>query len=159
MTQETGNFRSRLFGGFDKQNVMDYIESLSRERNDLQKENEALREKLMEAKAQIDELKSAAAAERCEEPEQPTVPEPEPPKAVEETVKEALEIVEWLRSRYEEICADVRIDISQTEADVTRLTGKTAGLMETLKSAGGRLEHLARELEERGDLEHEGASN
>lgn len=41
-----GNFRSNIFGGFNRRDVIGYIEQLHKNLNDLQKENELLHSKL-----------------------------------------------------------------------------------------------------------------
>ena len=64
MEQEKGNFKSRVFGGFNRHDVIDYIETLATERNELSRENERLR-------GQVEALE-----ERLEEVSQPA-PEPE----------------------------------------------------------------------------------
>ncbi len=48
MEQEKGNFRGRLFGGFNRRDVIDYIEVLAGERGELERENQKLRERIWE---------------------------------------------------------------------------------------------------------------
>ena len=48
LEQEKGNFRGRLFGGFNRRDVIDYIEVLAGERGELERENQKLRERIWE---------------------------------------------------------------------------------------------------------------
>ena len=68
MENEKGNFRSSVFGGFNRQDVANYIEKLSAERNRYKEESADLRDKadgledtVEQLKAQIEELENQAA--------------------------------------------------------------------------------------------------
>lgn len=56
MTNEKGNFRSSLFGGFNRRDVADYIEKLSAERNKYKAKSESLEDKIEKMQDDIDLL-------------------------------------------------------------------------------------------------------
>ena len=56
MSNEKGNFRSSLFGGFNRRDVADYIEKLSAERNRYKAENSSLNETVEKLQSDIEDL-------------------------------------------------------------------------------------------------------
>ena len=108
---EKGNFKGRVFGGFNRHDVIDYIETLAAERNTLARENERLRGKI------------EALEERLETPSDR--PEPEAPacaaaEALEEerrelrrAAQEALRALREVKSQYDTVCADIKVNASQ----------------------------------------------
>ena len=56
MANEKGNFRSSLFGGFNRRDVADYIEKLSAERNRYKAENSSLNETVEKLQSDIEDL-------------------------------------------------------------------------------------------------------
>ena len=67
---ENNTFKSVAFGGFDKQDVIRYIEQAAREaaevQGQLQQENDALRSQIQELDARIAELERNSAAEEAQ---------------------------------------------------------------------------------------------
>ena len=61
MTNEKGNFRSCLFGGFNRRDVADYIEKLSAERNRYKLENSSLKETAEKLQDDVDSLTARVA--------------------------------------------------------------------------------------------------
>lgn len=146
MAQETEGFKRRLFGGFDKRNVVEYIEKLAEERNALQDERITLREENQALRERLSALEEQASAPVPEpSPEPPAPPEreqsaPDPKRASDE---DAREILTELKTRYDALCADIRINVSQTSSDVERLGKKITLLTEALEAAGRQLSELA----------------
>ncbi len=138
MAQETGGFKRRLFGGFDKRNVVEYIEKLAEERNALQNERIALQEENEALRERLSALEEQASA-----PEPSAPPEPEPSPEPPASMGEAREILTELKNRYDALCADIRINVSQTSSDVERLGKKITLLTEALEAAGRRITELA----------------
>ena len=62
MDKVTGNFRSKLFGGFDRSDVTSYIEKLATERNRYKKETEKHSETIEELNGRIDLLEERISA-------------------------------------------------------------------------------------------------
>ena len=70
MEEEKGNFRGELFGGFNRNDVINYIESAAaqfnateKERDDLAEEKERLAEELDELKYELEAQKESASAD------------------------------------------------------------------------------------------------
>ena len=140
---EKGNFKGRVFGGFNRHDVIDYIETLADERNRLARENERLR-------GQLEALEERLARE----PEETPAPETEPSQDLEGSrreLREALErartVLKDVKSEYDAVCADIKIDATQTSHELTRIDTKLTGLMTSLSDAGKRVSDIGAELE------------
>jgi len=57
-------FKNRLFGGFDRKDVVNYIEKLASERNDLQVRCRELEKKLSDAEDKLENLQSELEAQK-----------------------------------------------------------------------------------------------
>lgn len=142
MEQEKGNFRGRVFG-FNRRDVIDYIEELATERNMLQKENQELRERLW---ALEDSGESLPASEASEDDSEDVDAARE---ALESALSEARELLRRVKSEYDELCADVKINASHAEGELKTISQRLAGIQETLQSAGERLEEIGEKLDAR----------
>lgn len=58
--ENNGNFRGKLFGGFNRHDVISYLEILSRESNALRIENDSQKEKIEQLEAELSELRPKA---------------------------------------------------------------------------------------------------
>ena len=66
MSGEKGNFRTRLFGGFNRQDVISYIEELASRRTACEKERDRLRGELDAANDRVSSLENESASLRRE---------------------------------------------------------------------------------------------
>lgn len=64
MSEQTGQFRSAAFGGFHRQDVLDYLEQLTKEKQDLEARLTAETEGRAQAEAKLDQLQEEALAAR-----------------------------------------------------------------------------------------------
>lgn len=154
MSEEKGNFKSRVFGGFDRRDVIQYIESLAKERNALALENQKLRGQVEALEDRVSELSSrrpeepedAAGAPECATPELPGQEE-----LVSARVREVLDnahgVLNDARSAYKQICGDININASQADHELRAVSAKLTALQESLRAAGERLEAMDAELE------------
>lgn len=134
MKGERGNFKGRVFGGFNRHDVIDYIETLAAERNELSRENERLR-------GQINALE-----ERLEqEPEEP-VEQEDSRRELRDALEEAREVLNGVKSEYDAVCTDIKINATQTDHELKLITAKLTGLQASLADAGKRLEAIGAEL-------------
>lgn len=134
MKGERGNFKGRVFGGFNRHDVIDYIETLAAERNELSCENERLR-------GQINALE-----ERLEqEPEEP-VEQEDSRRELRDALEEAREVLNGVKSEYDAVCTDIKINATQTDHELKLITAKLTGLQASLADAGKRLEAIGAEL-------------
>lgn len=134
LEQEKGNFKGRVFGGFNRRDVIAYIESLAKERNALAMENQTLR-------GRVDALE-----ERLEERRLPDHDELVLARA-REVLRNANGILDELKRSYGELCGDININISQADHELKAVAGKLAALQDSLRAAGERLEGMSAELE------------
>lgn len=145
MEKEKGNFKSRVFGGFNRRDVIGYIETLARERNDLARENQSLRGRIEALEERLSELE--------DRPEEVPVT-PKLPAQDELVLARARKILdnahgilgETMRA-YRELCGDLNINAAQAEHELRGVSGKLAALRETLNDAGERLSVLDAELD------------
>lgn len=135
MEQEKGNFRGRVFGGFDRQDVIDYIESLATERNSLSRENQALQERLWE----LEERASAPAGESDSASGQR--------QEICAALEEARELLRSVKREYDALCADVKINATQAEGELMTISTRLSGIQAALGSAGEKLEEIGSRLE------------
>ena len=135
MPQETGNFKSRLFGGFDRHDVIEYIEELAAERNALQRENEELRAQLDEAM----EMEPAVSTDLGEDAA----------KSVEQYKKQKSEILAKTKEtlcdlweKYDSVCGDLKVNVTQIQGELTDMGVLLGGLVDSMASVGLRLKEL-----------------
>jgi cell division septum initiation protein DivIVA len=150
MTQETGNFKSKLFGGFDRQDVINYIEVLAGERNSLREENEKLTEKVAELEARCAEFPDA-------DDDAPSDTEGEVSSdddAVNDTAEKCAQLIDHaneiildIKSQYDAICGDIKINVTQAEFDMSQLAIKNKNLSDSLNAADSRFAELLAEIE------------
>ena len=133
--KERGNFKGRVFG-FDRRDVIGYIETLAGERNRLAQENQTLRGKL---EALEERLAQQEAAQE----------EPSAQEQMDEAMNKALETLDTLRADFDGLLGDVRINVSQSKDELRGVCEKLDKLTETLKAAGERLGALRNGLGER----------
>ena len=155
MEQEKGNFRGRVFGGFCRQDVIDYIEELAAERNGLRRENQELRDRVWELEEKLDA--SPPAEDPAADPDGASGASPEPSAAeaeraeIEGALTEARELLRSVRSRYDALCTDVKINAAQAEGELRSVSVRLAGIQDALRSAGDRLEEIGMRLEAKED--------
>ena len=137
MAPEIGNFKGRLFGGFDRKDVIAYIEESAAELESLEAENEKLRGTVAELEARIQEMEEAAKA----------VPSPEEVAAecdarCKVIMDEYRAEMRSLRTEYGTFYAELRTNVAQADHELSRVTGKLAGLQSALNAGGVRLAAL-----------------
>lgn len=145
MEQERGNFKSRVFGGFNRHDVIGYIEALAKERNDLKRENVALRGKV---EALEDRLAGCAPAEddACAAPDLPDQ-ETLVRARVEEVLRNAHAALAEVRDAYDALSGDIRQSVGETAAELMSLAEKLGKLQAALQEGEERLEALDTELD------------
>ena len=62
MSEQTGQFRSAAFGGFHRQDVLDYLEKLTKEKQELAVRLEKETEARTQAEAKLDQAEEAVRA-------------------------------------------------------------------------------------------------
>jgi len=77
MMGEKEFFRKRFFGGFNRQDVINYIAKIADERNTAIAEKEKIENELISLKEELNELRNNASVP-AEESNEPCEPEPEP---------------------------------------------------------------------------------
>ena len=128
---ETGNFKSRLFGGFDRQDVSDYITAPARERNRLRTEVDRLR-------AENEELRQrAAAAEETAETERLRAET----FVITERAAAAGEL-QKLCDRYAEVRSDLDVTATHVRCEILRLADSLTLLTGVFGQAGERFSEL-----------------
>ncbi|MGM9522766.1 MAG: DivIVA domain-containing protein [Oscillospiraceae bacterium] len=148
MTQETGNFRGRIFGGFDRSDVIGYIEELAAERNELQKDNERLRECIEGLENKLSEVQedNHGLPEPLQEQSEAAVSQSR--KELSELIENAELVLNGIRRQYDAVCADIKINVTQAECELSRLSGHASGLEKSMKAAGERLDGIVESINE-----------
>ncbi len=136
--QEKGNFKGRVFGGFNRHDVIDYIEKLAGERNGLLLENQKLR-------GQVDALEERLEQAREQNPDE------EVRTVAAEALEDTRRVLEDVKASYDGICGDLNINVSQAAHELDVVGAKLAALQETLKSAGERLDAVSEKLQNTGE--------
>ena len=120
---EAQGFKRRAFGGFDRKDVINYIEELAEERNALAAENKKLRAEL----------------ERCSE-------FAELSGDADDSAKNADEILAELEKEYSILCADVDVNLAHVKCETDNVEERLKKLSDALKDAGGRISSLRTNL-------------
>lgn len=145
LEQEKGNFKSRVFGGFNRRDVIGYIEALAKERNDLKRENGALRGKLEALEDRLAEHASAEDAD-CATPDLPDQ-ETLVRARVEEVLKNAHAALDEVRDAYRTFAGDVLQSADETDRELSAMSEKLTALRQALQEGEERLTALDTELD------------
>jgi len=145
MGGELNGFRGRLFGGFDRKDVIAYIEKSSAKRNALIKENEKLAAEAEEmneivSRLQIenDELKAKLA----EAEEAVKVSEDSVKELKETVIAETITALEDLEKKYENISADFADTSTRINNELDTIRGKMSAFPEIKDSIDDRINNL-----------------
>ena len=154
MDEQKGNFKTQVFGGFDRHDVIDYIEKLAAQRNAYQKERDTLEQRRDELELENSALKGELADVKTRL--QQAIDGAQ--AARQEAAEKALAIVNDAR----EACAAIRSDVAgsakKVQAELTVTAGAMDGITASLDAADARFEALAAELSGSGD-ENEAEEN
>jgi len=143
---ETGNFKSRLFGGFDRQDVSDYITTLARERNRLRTEVETLRSENEALKARAEAAEASAEAEKR--------------RAEDFVISEraaARDELQTLCDKYAEVRSDLDVTATHVRCEILRLADNLTLLTGVFGQAGERFEELRGLVSDESDAPEETA--
>ncbi len=159
MTQERGNFRGRLFGGFNRKDVINYIEALAEERNKLAQENAQLKEQ-MEAIAesqQASEISEGGNGNRDIQEKSEYV-KVEPSANYGGAAAEIRETVLQMRNSIEAFQRDIRINVINAQSEIADITAKFTEILGAVESVEERLESLDREFIDIGEQSEKGGT-
>lgn len=143
MANETGNFRTSTFGGFNRQDVSDYIEKLSLDRNRYKDKSEELAEKVDTMQERIDELtkRLTEMESRLLEAQQP--PTEKHAAIIEKTVTSMRGYKAALAEAAEKIGA---FSVSMSD-ELIQLRSQVETLPQTLDKACSKLDRAIEKLE------------
>ncbi len=131
MAKESGSFRGKLFGGFDRRDVSDYIEKIAAERNKYKKELNAmtgrveeLEQKLNAAEAELEISRQTEESRRLEFHE------------------EAAGIARTMRERFETINGEVSDTMEHIRCGMTTISDSLIHLTGAMSDARDQFEEL-----------------
>lgn len=119
---EKQGFKRCAFGGFDRKDVINYIEELAAERSALAAENEKLRAELEHCECAAEDWNDG------------------------ENIKSADEILAALEKEYSILCADVDVNLAHVKCETDNVEERLRKLSDALKDAGGRISSLRTSL-------------
>ena len=118
---EAQGFKRCAFGGFDRKDVINYIENLASERNALASENEKLKAEL-EGRNVGQNESGVSAADRADE------------------------ILAELEKQYNLLCADVDVNVAHVKCETNNVEERLQRLSGALKDTGARISSLRTSL-------------
>ena len=144
--RDNKGFRGKFLGGFNRGDVLDYIEKLSSERNSLAEENEKLR-------GRIEALENHGSAE-YQPDTAPEAAQENAPDNEEETAKtNAAAVIERtgalledIERRYEILRADVEVGTAHVKCEMDNVSERFDAINEALRTAGEGISALREEL-------------
>ena len=146
MSGETGNFKSKIFGGFDRDDVVSYIEQLASERNQLLEENEKLRDENEALKASLQNGENTEPALENITLDEKTEPVPnleELRAEVQEErralLAEAASVFDQVSEKYTIVQNDLETTADHLRAELAGMLDKISVLSTALNSSGVRL--------------------
>ena len=157
MTQERGNFRGRLFGGFNRKDVINYIEALAEERNKLAQENAQLKEQ-MEAIAESQQASEISENDNRDIQEKSEYVKVEPSVNCGVAAAEIRETVLQMRNSIEAFQRDIRINVINAQSEIADITAKFTEILGAVESVEERLESLDREFIDIGEQSEKGGT-
>lgn len=152
MGSELGGFKSRFFGGFDRKDVIDYIEKAAAERNELTKE----KEKLVEENEKLNEKISAISSDlvllktenrelksKLEEAENSAKSQEESLRELRETIiSDTMAALEELSKKCDDINASFDSTSEKVNEALSNMREKTLELPDIKKALFTRMEDL-----------------
>ncbi len=155
MDEQKGNFKTQVFGGFDRHDVIEYIEKLAAQRNAYQKERDdltALNEELAGAKSALEaeleqvkeELRSAVDGAQA---------------ARREAAEKALSVVGEARQACAAVRADVEESARKVRAELTVTAEAIGGITASLDAADQRFQAIAAEISASRGEDEDGEEN
>ena len=142
MGGETGKFRGSFLGGFNRQDVVNYIEQMSAERQSIGEERESFREKTDEFESRIFALEQENEALRAELEEERAKNFALQNKAAEE----ALLALNELKSKFASVRADVGLDVNHTKRELERMSAGVTGVTGFFEETEKRIASLEDEI-------------
>ena len=147
MNQETGNFKSMLFGGFNRRDVIDYIEVLAAERNELQKENEHLLEQLeLASETNLNNSTDDAASVGSDNAIQDELKEYR--KKVDQILSDAKRELAEIKNKYDLVSSDLKINVTQATGDLASMGSQLESLLDMMSAASSKLTQLLLDIDE-----------
>ena len=147
MNQETGNFKSMLFGGFNRRDVIDYIEVLAAERNELQKENEHLLEQLeLASETNLNNSTDDAASVGSDNAIQDELKEYR--KKVDQILSDAKRELAEIKNKYDLVSSDLKINVTQATGDLASMSSQLESLLDMMSAASSKLTQLLLDIDE-----------
>ena len=149
MSNEKGNFRGQLFGGFNRKDVVNYIEKLAQERNMYKEKYEALSDEMEKLKEQPDSeyllncLSEMLSAEDLEDEE---AGEKEEESKKDELEQKASEIIDDLQGQYKSVKTDMNITVEHVKCELSRMKESLERMSEVFDNAEGRFSELRSSL-------------
>lgn len=131
MSGETCNFKTRLFGGFDRRDVIAYIEKLAAQRNKYQVSSKKLEDQMVELREKLTEAENEIAEANR--------------RIVEINIAaltDAARTITELQDKYESVRSDMEVTATHIKGELIRV-GDTLMLMSSvLNTAGQRFADL-----------------
>ena len=137
MTGEIEFFRKRFIGGFNRQDVVDHVTKLTKERNDITKEKEKAEEEAKALAAEVDSLRRELDEARKTAADYKV-----------DAIEAAHRTLSELESSFEKLRADIRTRTTGVCADLDAVISTITGVTSIFEPAGSKLAELRSSLEE-----------
>lgn len=142
MRNEIGNFKNKLFGGFDRHDVVNYIEEIAAARNQYRQEAETLREQVEELTARVETAESAEERARADAADADHRAE----EIRITAVQDAAAALADLEEKYREIRMDMEVTAAHVRCELTRIGESIQGLLQAFTTTEEKISALRASL-------------
>ena len=142
MGGENWKFKSEVFGGFNRRDVINYIEKLASERNELQKENERLSERISEMEKELLDKSSADSATIAQLETELEMERTSAREAREIAAEGAEKIMGEFRSKYDEFREEMKTGLTNAHSELAKSSKYINRFWGMFETAGKRLSEM-----------------
>ncbi|MGE4484526.1 MAG: DivIVA domain-containing protein [Oscillospiraceae bacterium] len=156
MGDVTGRFRTSVFGGFDRGDVVAYLEKIAGERNEYKEKTQKLEDELNAEREEYGERLKNIERELKTAREELTAAEKRAEEVRVSAVSDAVRFLDELKDKYENVRTDMEVTTNHLRCELTRLGDSLSLITSVFSKTGERFSELSEYV--KGECEKTGNS-
>lgn len=143
MGEVSGRFRTSVFGGFDRSDVVAYLERIAGERNEYKEKAEKLEDELDAARGEYGEKLRNIERELKAAREELSSAQQDAEAVRISAVADAVRILDELRDKYDSVRTDMEVTTNHLRCELTRLGDSLSVITSVFSKTGERFSELS----------------
>ena len=156
MSDATGRFRTSVFGGFDRGDVVDYLEKIAGERNEYKERAQKLEDDLNAEREDFGARLRNIEAELKTAREELDAAEKRAEEVRVSAVSDAVRILDELKDKYDNVRTDMEVTTNHLRCELIRLGDSLSLITSVFSKTGERFNELSEYIN--GECEKSGNS-